>query len=167
MAVPLAEWEMMGIGRCVAASVKPGDPMVSPMAVIGMGLAVLLLLALVSAQQVGWWRDAETLFRRAMAVTGENWLAANNLGAALSRQGRHAEAEPHFEAALRLRPDYDEARFNLAAAHNNIAIAYAETGDLPAARHHFLAALRIRPDYLEALQNLEIAAGKRRITKEP
>ena len=193
-AASLNEWETMGIGRCVAASVKPGDPMVSPAAVVGMGLAALVLFALVSAQQVGWWRDAETLFRRAVAVTGENWLAANNLGAALSRQGRHGEAAPHFETALRLRPDYDEARFNLAAAlagegryaeaqplyrrviarrpdfaaaHNNIAIAYAETGDFAAARFHFREALRIRPDYREALRNLEIAEGKGRIAKGP
>ncbi|MDI9569117.1 MAG: tetratricopeptide repeat protein [Pseudomonadota bacterium] len=193
-AAPLADWETKGVGWCVAASVKPGEPPMSRAAAVGMGLAALFLFALVSFQQVGWWRNAETLFRRAVAVGGENWLAVNNLGAALSRQGRYEEAASHFETALRLRPDYDEARFNLAAAlagagryeealalyreviarrpdfaaaHNNIAIVYAETGDLPAARRHFSEALRIRPDYREALRNLEIAEGKHGSAKAP
>ena len=187
-AVPLAAWETVGIGQCVAASLKKDDPAVSPVAVAVAGLAVVVVFALISVRQVGHWQNAETLFRRAVAVTSDNWLALNNLGAALSRQGRHGEAAPHFAAALRLRPDYTEALFNLGAAlagqgrygealsvyrrvlaqqpafaeaHNNIAIAYAETGDVARARFHFREAIRLRPDYREALRNLEILEKKK------
>jgi len=182
-AAPLAAWETMGIGQCVAASVKKDDPAVSPAVVTTAGVAIIVVLALTSIKQAGYWQDAETLFRRSVAVTDNNWLAYNNLGAALSRQGRHGEAAPQFETALRLRPDYTEALFNLGAAlagqgryaealtyyrrvlarqpafaevHNNIAIAYAETGDPVRAALHFREALRIRPDYKEALANLKI-----------
>jgi len=183
-ASPLAAWETAGIGQCVAASVKPGDPEVSPAAVAVLGLAVIVALALISVRQVDYWQNAETLFRRAVAVTESNWLAYNNLGAALSRQGRHGEAVPQFETALRSRPDYTEALFNLGAAlagqgryadalpyyrrvlaqqprfaevHNNIAIAYARTGNINQAIAHFREAIRIRPDYGEAIKNLKIA----------
>jgi tetratricopeptide (TPR) repeat protein len=42
--------------------------------------------------------------------------AHNMLGLAFQFVGRAAEAAAEFEAALRLRPDYDAARFNLANA---------------------------------------------------
>jgi len=40
----------------------------------------------------------------------------NNLGAALFHAGRAAEAIHEFQAALRLKPDYVDARENLARA---------------------------------------------------
>ncbi len=148
------------------------------------GLAAIVFFALISVVQVGRWQNAETLFRQAVMVTENNYLAHNNLGAALSRQGRHGEAIPQFERALQIRPDYQEALFNMGEAlagegrygealpfygrvlalqprfaegHNNIAIAYAKTGNINQAIAHFREAIRIRPDYGEAIKNLKIA----------
>jgi len=153
-----------------------------------LGLLVIAALALISVRQAAHWQNAETLFRQAVAVAENNYLAHNNLGAALSRQGRHGEAVPQFETALRSRPDYTEALFNLGAAlagqgryadalpyyrrvlaqqprfaevHNNIAIAYARTGNINQAIAHFREAIRIRPDYGEAIKNLKIAEKER------
>ncbi len=180
----VVSWETMSIGNCVAASIKPGDPAASPVAVAMMGLAVIVFFALISVRQVGYWQNAETLFRQAVAVTENNYLAHNNLGAALSRQGRYGEAMPQFERALQIRPGYVEAIFNMgealagqgrygdalpvygrvlamepgfAAGHNNIAIAYARTGNIDQAIVHFREAIRIRPDYGDAIKNLKIA----------
>jgi len=151
---------------------------------IAIGVVVILVFALISYRQVGYWQNAETLFRRAVAVTENNWLAYNNLGAALSRQGRYGEAMPQFERALQIRPGYVEAIFNMgealagqgrygealpvygrvlamepgfAAGHNNIAIAYARTGKIDQAIVHFREAIRIRPGYEDAIKNLSIA----------
>lgn len=152
--------------------------------VIVGGVIVLTAISATSMQQVGYWRNAETLFRRAVAVTEKNYLAHNNLGAALSRQGRYAEAIVQFALALEIRPEYREARFNMgealagqgryeealhhygkviaaqpafAEAHNNIAIAYARLGNFDQALFHFQEAIRIRPDYMQAIENLKIA----------
>lgn len=157
-----------------------------PVAVGGAALVVAFML--ISVQQVGYWRDAETLFRRAVAVTQDNYLARNNLGAALSRQGRHAEAVGEFNQALKIRPNYLEARFNLgvalagnqqyeeslrhyrivialnpefAQAHNNIGIAYARLGNLKQALFHFREAIRINPAYADAIDNKRIAGAEK------
>jgi hypothetical protein len=148
------------------------------------GIVVVVVFALISCVQVGRWHNAETLFRQAVAVTENNYLAHNNLGAALSRLGRHKEALPQFEQALKICPDSQEALFNMGAAlagdgnyeaalplyerviavqpgfaegHNNIAVAYARTGNIDQAIVHFHKALMIRPDYGEAIKNLKIA----------
>jgi len=50
------------------------------------------------------WKDSETLWRHALDVTRDNYVAHANLGRAL--QATHpAEAQAHFGAALAINPD--------------------------------------------------------------
>ena len=51
------------------------------------GVAVLFCLVL-ARQQAGYWKESETLFRHALAVTKDNWLAHINLGIALHQKGQ-------------------------------------------------------------------------------
>ena len=44
------------------------------------------------------------------------WLARNNLGTAFLQQGRTNEAIKQYQEALRLKPDFAQARDNLARA---------------------------------------------------
>lgn len=161
-------------------------------AAIVIGMAVLAVLAFLSRQQGHYWQNAETLFRQAVKVTRNNYLAYNNLGAALSRQGRHREALAYFDQVLHIRPDYLEALFNkgaalagqghyaealplyrkvlalnphFAEAHNNLAIAYAQLGYLDQAIFHFREAVTIKPSYQQAVINLRIA--EQQLPKQP
>jgi hypothetical protein len=61
-------------------------------------------------RQIGFWRDTETLFSRAVAVTKENYLAYNNLGFYLANHGRTAEALTNYQASVRLKPDHARTR---------------------------------------------------------
>jgi len=162
--------------------------------VVVAGMVGLSLFTILSSLQVGHWQNAETLFRQAVAVTRDNALAHNNLGAALSRQGRHGEALVPLAQSLRIRPDYVEALFNtgvalagqgryaeslefygrvlklqprFAQAHNNMAILYARMGNLDQAQIHFREAIRLQPGYRDAIRNLRIAEEERvRIQKD-
>lgn len=52
------------------------------------------------------WRDSITLFGHASRVTRDNYVALNNLGAALCAAGRYPEALAVLSDAVRIAPDF-------------------------------------------------------------
>jgi tetratricopeptide (TPR) repeat protein len=78
------------------------------------GVAAVAALAAASEHQLRHWRDSETLFRRALAVTRNNHVAHAHLGDALLAAGNPREAAAQWEQTLRLAPDFLEAANNLA-----------------------------------------------------
>ena len=100
--------------------------------------------------QAGYWRKSITLFEHALAVTENNWLAHNNLGFAISQQGKIDEAIAHYLEALRIKTDYLEARYNM-------GFALSRQGKIDDAIACYQEALRIKPDYVKARYNLGIA----------
>jgi len=97
--------------------------------------------------QASTWRSSTTLFKHALAVTGGNYIAHNNLGVALRKAGRRPDALVHFEEALRLRPEYSDAQ-------TNVGEALLVAGRINDALPHITAALRINPRLAEAHINL-------------
>jgi Flp pilus assembly protein TadD len=154
--------------------------------VLVSALVLALVLACIPASlaQVRHWKDEAALFAHALAVTSGNWLAHNNLGEVLLRQGREEEAAAQFTQALRLRPAYPEALNNLGivyarqgrleealascrealrlwpgspGVHYNLGNALLALGRFEEAAAHFREALRLRPEYPEARNNLGAA----------
>ncbi len=56
------------------------------------GIAFLAILAVLTWQQCGYWRDSIELFNHALQVTKNNYMAHNSLGAALYKKGKIEEA---------------------------------------------------------------------------
>jgi len=100
--------------------------------------------------QLQTWRNSETLLRRALAVTRDNFLAHANLGSALAEQGRYEEADEHYREAVRLRPSWP-------VAQNNMGNVYARAGDYEAAAYHYRNALAVRPELTRTRYNLGLA----------
>jgi Flp pilus assembly protein TadD len=143
--------------------------------------AAILACAVLTQQQVARWRDSETLFGHALEVTERNFLAHNNLGHYFNETGRPAEAMPHLEEAIRIRPDYPTAITNMgralfllgrideAFAHferayalapddpvvrNNLGFTRQRQGDLAEAERWFRSALEVAPDWAEVHHKL-------------
>ena len=129
-----------------------------PASAVAGGGALVLCVAL-TWQQIGYWKDGETLFRHALAVTENNPVAHNNLGYALCEKGQIEEAIGQYLEALRLRPDDP-------GAHCNLGAALDKKGQTDAAIREFQEALRLKPDYAEAYNNLGAALGKKGQTTE-
>ena len=75
-----------------------------------VSLAALLVLMAVAHRQISYWRSNVTLWAHTVQVTSGNWIAENNLGAALLDDGRMEEAVGHFRAAEAIYP-YDPRTF--------------------------------------------------------
>ena len=115
-------------------------------------LAILTVLyaalcLVLTREQIAFWRNSETLFRRTVAVTKNNYLAYNNLGFDFSTQGRLEEAREMYEKSLAINPNYEEAR-------NNLGYALAKLGRPAEAIPHYEAAIRLKPKLAEAHNNL-------------
>jgi tetratricopeptide (TPR) repeat protein len=113
---------------------------------------VLLPCLLLTHRQIGYWRDSETLYRHALAVTENNELAQNNLGTTLKRPGQEDEAIRHFQEAVRLAPDY-------ALAYGNLGAALFSRGRLDESILASREAVRLKPDFAGAHRNLGAALG--------
>ena len=103
--------------------------------------------------QVRYWRDGESLFRHALAVTQNNHIALYNLGAALLAQGKADQAVAQFHAALRITP-HD------AGILSDLGVALLNQGKTDEAITQFRAALQIKPFDAEILSNLGVAQTK-------
>ena len=158
---------LVSIGRHSIAERYMYVPMMGLLIALGWGLypslpagwrfrkAILIILSLLATGLAGWtsrnlishWRDSESLFRRALAVTTDNALMHYNLGRQLMLQGRTREAETEFAESLRIQPVYHEAR-------NNLGWALAVQGRHAEAIPHFEAALELEPRNVQARLNL-------------
>jgi tetratricopeptide (TPR) repeat protein len=96
------------------------------------------------------WQNSETVFRHAVDVTDQNWIAYNNLGGTLRRVGRLDEAIADFQNALRIHPGF-------ADIEDNLGEALIASGRLDQAIPHLQQALRIQPGFSKAHVDLGTA----------
>lgn len=118
------------------------------------GAAVLVLCLGLTSLQLEYWQDSETLFRHALAVTENNYIAHNNLGIILDDQGQTGAAIDQYQEALRLKPDY-------ALAHINLGTALSQKNEADAAIDQYQEALRLNPNFALAHYDLGVALEKK------
>ncbi len=64
---------------------------------IGVPAAIIVLvLGGITHRQLGYWKNGETLWRYALSVTQNNYMAHDNLAMVLDSEGRVGEAMPEF-----------------------------------------------------------------------
>jgi protein O-mannosyl-transferase len=117
--------------------------------------ALVVVLGLLTWNRSAVYRDAETLYRDVIARNPASWMAYLNLGTELASRNRLVESIDAYEAALRVRPDYTEARNNLVLAHMKLGDAAAAVpGRIDASVSHYQSVLRLEPDHFRAHYNL-------------
>jgi tetratricopeptide (TPR) repeat protein len=95
------------------------------------------------------WSDEIALYQDCAVKSPAKARSQNNLGAALIRHGRLAEAVEQFRKALAIKNDFADAHYNLGSA-------LARQGNLEQAIDHFSASLRLAPKRLKALNNMGV-----------
>ena len=118
------------------------------------GVIVASLCLGLDRRQLSYWKDSESLLRHAIAVTEDNAMVQNNLGVALTKQGKVDEAVGCLQEAVRIAPGFAEA-------HNNLGTALAMQGRLDEAIGELQEALSLRPNYPQAHNDLGAALGRK------
>lgn len=151
----------------------------------------LIVLTAITSQQVGYWRNSETLWNYTLRVTDSNFMAEDNLAKELVGQGRITEALVHFHNTLRLYnweannliafgvyeqgqgypadaiKQYERALQNTtdpttrAIEFSNMGSAYMGLKDFDHARQCFEQALKADPKNTPALSAAGVLAEKR------
>jgi Flp pilus assembly protein TadD len=143
--------------------------------------ALLLVLGALTWQQCGMFANMETLWRTTLARNPDCWMAHNNLGLVLKKQGHIEEAIEHYHQALQIDPNAWDALNDLGAAlaaegrfdeaiecyhqsiqiepnhfavQNNLGHALAAEGRFDEAIGYYRRALQISPNFPDALNNL-------------
>lgn len=113
-------------------------------------LLVISFCTIVTRQQLNYWQDGESIFKRCIDVTSNNYVAENNLAVALAKKHSYQEAKTHYSEALRLNPNYPDAL-------TGMGMMLALDGDVEAAKQHIDAAAQLAPASTEAYGKLGLA----------
>ncbi len=108
----------------------------------------------VEDHQAGRLSEAVAGYVQVLALKPDLTAAHNNLGYALTEQGKPDEAEVSYRRALFLRPE-------LADAHNNLGTILFERDQLEEALECYRRAIGLDPDYADAYNNLGIALHRK------
>jgi tetratricopeptide (TPR) repeat protein len=110
------------------------------------GMAVLAILAVLTWQQCGYWKNSAVLFSHALQVTKDNHLAHNIRGITYSELGQYQRAIEDYNEAIRLKSNY-------ADAYNNRGHAYSELGQYQRAIEDYNEAIRLNPTSADTYNN--------------
>jgi tetratricopeptide (TPR) repeat protein len=118
-------------------------------------LLIILALTWTAFVQASYWRNSETLWTHALAVTSDNDVAHNNLGYLCNDRGELDNAISHFEAAARIRSGKRDAHYDLGSAfmQMNLGDSLAKKGLTDEAMVHYQAAIELQPNYANAYYN--------------
>jgi tetratricopeptide (TPR) repeat protein len=101
----------------------------------------LAACAALTFHQEFYWQDSETLYKRMIDATPNNYMARYNLGNFYAKQNRTDEAISNYLAAVEEEPNYAEA-------HNNLGGIFLDQKRYDEALQHYRAAVRVHPEYL-------------------
>lgn len=145
---PARQAESSADTSATAAAAAPPVP-VAPRPVVAPERGGEVLLAAIDLMKAGRLAEAEANLESVVQVRPEIAEAYFNLGWVKQRLNKHAEAIPHLEKGLQLKPTELRAR-------NLIGISQRELGQFAAAETTYLNALAAAPGYDRLHLNLGI-----------
>ena len=110
------------------------------------GIAVLIILAVLTWQQCGYWKNSVELFNHALQVTKNNNYAHESIGSVLLDEGKNEAAIEHYNEALRVKSDN-------AYTHFNRGLAFFRLGQPQRAIEDYNEAILLKPDFTDAYNN--------------
>ncbi len=117
------------------------------------GMAIIIILAILTWRQCGYWKNGITLFSHTLMVTKNNDRIHANCGLTFFEKGKINQAIYHFDKAIRIAPYCHD--YYMSRAH-----AYVKAGSYQKAVEDFNMVIRLKPDYAEAYYERGTLYGK-------
>lgn len=111
------------------------------------GLMILCILAFLTWEQTGHWKNSNTVFQHAVKVTKNNDIAHVNLSKALISNGDLDTAQKHCTEALRINPTF-------ALAYINMGVIFKKKGLQNESIRYYKKAVQIDPTNWDTYNNL-------------
>lgn len=127
-----------------------GDLLKSKKAFFAVFAVAVVVFSGLSLRQTAFWKNNETLYRRTLAVTKDNFLISHNLCYTLILENRLDEAEPLCRASLDIKPEFFEA-------YNTLGILQLKRAQYAEAEQSFKTVLEKMPNFSLAYANLSVA----------
>lgn len=108
--------------------------------------AITIIFSMLVYRQSLFWKDSETLFRHAIAVSPMSYVAHQNIGTILGKRGDLDGAMQEYAAALKIRPD--------AITYYNIGQIMEDRGRTEDAIAAYWAAVETSPVEVDAWKRL-------------
>ena len=108
------------------------------------GITVLSVLAILTWQQCGYWKNSRMLFKHCLQFTKNNAQANFNMGKALFAEGNIQEAVVHYDEAIRILPGFFQCYYERGNAYNKL-------GQYQRAIEDYSEVLRWKPDVMAYL----------------
>jgi len=74
---------------------------------------IIIFLSFLTIRQISYWQSSEKLFKRAIQVTKNNFIAHNNLGFVFFHNNKPDSALYNFFKAVNIFPDFSIANYNI------------------------------------------------------
>lgn len=148
---------------------------------------IISTYAIISWNQVGYWKTTQTLFSHAKESTRNNFIAFYLLGSLLEKEGHYEEALKNYNEAVKIAPWYENARVqrdilmfnqgrldvaafkynysilqnpNSLSDHINLGIILALQDKLEESLYYFKVALELNPQSAEAHYNIAMTLSR-------
>lgn len=109
--------------------------------------SVLTVMGYLTWSQAHLYDSTDVLWRDTIRKNPLSWMAHNNMGVDLSRQGKSDQAFFEYNLAIKINP-------NNAVTFNNIGTEYAKNKNWTKAEESYKEALRLKPNYPSVYLNL-------------
>ena len=114
------------------------------------GVVFLTILAVLTWQQCGYWKNDFKLWNHALKVTKDNYLAHHNFATVLIDEGKNKEAIYHINKGMSIKP-------NFAQSYQARGTAYYNLGQYQLAIEDYNKAISLKPDYADLYFNRGMA----------
>jgi len=110
-------------------------------------IMAVVVLSVVTWNQTGYWKNSESLFSHAIAVTENNFVAHYNLGIALASKDETDQAIAHYQKSLAISPNQPDVYMSL-------GLAFDEQGENEKALVCLQQSVLLDPEYYHGQYNL-------------